>query len=89
MSSNGTFGMDLIAEFAKDRFYESIATNPNFYYGPVTGMIARNAGYMFTGRLFANYSTEYPDGALSVFRLSLPPPPTSLPFSRLFLNSRC
>ncbi|RAO70416.1 uncharacterized protein BHQ10_006428 [Talaromyces amestolkiae] len=65
MSSNGTFGMDLIAEFAKDRFYESIATNPNFYYGPVTGMIARNAGYMFTGRLFANYSTEYPDGVLT------------------------
>ena len=56
MSTDGTFGMDIMAERAKNRFHESIETNPNFYYGPVTGLIARNAGYIFSGRLFRNHS---------------------------------
>ena len=65
MSTDGTFGMDLMAERAKNRFHESIKTNPNFYYGPVTGLIARNAGYIFPGRLFRNHSRENPEGVLS------------------------
>lgn len=59
--------MDLMAEFAKKRYEESIATNPNFYYGPFTGAIARNAGYVFAGRLFRNHSIENPEGVLSRF----------------------
>jgi hypothetical protein len=66
MSTDGTFSMDLMAEFAKNRYYESIATNRNFYYGPFTGVIARNAGYIFAGRLFRNHSTANPDGVLSM-----------------------
>ncbi|KAJ5918280.1 hypothetical protein N7454_010655 [Penicillium verhagenii] len=65
MSTNGTFSMDLMAERAKIRFEESIQTNPNFYYGPVTGLIARNAGYIFSGRLFRNHSRENPEGVLT------------------------
>ncbi|EED17824.1 oxidase, putative [Talaromyces stipitatus ATCC 10500] len=65
MSTDGTFSMDLMAEFAKDRYYESVATNPNFYYGPFTGAIARNAGYIFAGRLFRNHSVENPEGVLT------------------------
>ena len=65
MSEDGTFSMDLMAKRAKNRMDESIATNPNFYYGPFTGMIARNAGYIFAGRFFANYSSENPGGILS------------------------
>ncbi|GAM43054.1 hypothetical protein TCE0_044r17560 [Talaromyces pinophilus] len=65
MSTDGTFSMDLIAEFAKNRYEESVATNPNFYYGPFTGAIARNAGYIFAGRLFRNHSVENPDGVLT------------------------
>ncbi|OKO97988.1 hypothetical protein PENSUB_9568 [Penicillium subrubescens] len=65
MSVDGSFDMDLMAKRAKIRFEETIQTNPNFYYGPVTGLIARNAGYIFPGRLFRNHSRENPDGTLT------------------------
>jgi hypothetical protein len=65
MSTDGTFSMDLMAERAKTRFEQSIQTNPEFYYGPVTGFIARNAGYLFPARFFRNHSSENPEGVLS------------------------
>ncbi|KAJ5675773.1 hypothetical protein N7462_008670 [Penicillium macrosclerotiorum] len=65
MSTDGTFDMDLMAMRAKIRFEETIQTNPNFYYGPVTGLIARNAGYIFPARLFRNHSHENPEGVLT------------------------
>lgn len=67
MSTDGTFSMDLMANRAKIRMDETKATNPNFYYGPVTGMLARNAGYLFVGRVFRNHSEEHPEGVLSMF----------------------
>lgn len=70
MSTDGTFDMDLMAERAKNRFHETVQTNPNFYYGPVTGLIARNAGYIFSARLFRNHSHENPDGVLSKLIIS-------------------
>ena len=66
-STVGDYNMDLMASLAATRFEETIATNPNFYFGPFTGMTARNAGYIFAGRLFANHSTENPTGVLSKF----------------------
>ncbi|GFG07863.1 aromatic peroxygenase [Aspergillus udagawae] len=65
MSTDGTFSMDLMAERAKIRFEQSVQTNPEFYYGPVTGLISRNAGYIFPGRLFRNHSRENPEGVLT------------------------
>ncbi|KAJ5769096.1 hypothetical protein N7520_003655 [Penicillium odoratum] len=65
MSTDGTFDMDLMAKRAKNRFDESVQTNPNFYYGPVTGLIARNAGYLFSARMFRNHSIENPEGVLT------------------------
>ncbi|KAJ5623076.1 hypothetical protein N7490_011681 [Penicillium lividum] len=65
MSTDGTFDMDLMAKRAKIRFDESVQTNPNFYYGPVTGLIARNAGYLFSARMFRNHSIENPEGVLT------------------------
>lgn len=61
----GDYNMDLMAERASIRFQESKATNPDFYFGPFTGLIARNAGYLFAGRMFANHSRENPSGVLS------------------------
>jgi hypothetical protein len=40
----GNYDMDLMASRANIRFQQSKAENPYFYYGPFTGMIARNAG---------------------------------------------
>lgn len=67
---NGVLSMDLLADQAARRWEHSVATNPDFYYGPVTGMISRNAGILFLGRLLANHTAEHPDGILTqeVFR---------------------
>ncbi|KAJ5619102.1 hypothetical protein N7510_003086 [Penicillium lagena] len=62
MSSDGTFDIDLMAERANIRLKQAKAANPNFFYGPITGLVARNAGFVFPARLFANYSEENPDG---------------------------
>jgi hypothetical protein len=67
---DGVLSMDLIAEQAARRWNYSISHNPNFYYGPVTGMVSRNAGYLFLGRLLSNHTEEHPRGILTqeVFR---------------------
>ena len=57
--------MDDLAARAAKRFDESVATNPYFYYGPYTGLIARNAGYAFAGRMLSNHSKEFPGGQFS------------------------
>ncbi|TEA13002.1 Dothistromin biosynthesis peroxidase dotB [Colletotrichum sidae] len=64
-SGEGNYDFDLFAQRASIRFNQSIATNPNFYYGPFTGMVARNAGYLFACRLFANHSSSNPTGVLN------------------------
>lgn len=51
------FTAEVMTDFAMIRWNETVATNPYFYYGPVTGMIARNTGYCFMRNLFANYSS--------------------------------
>lgn len=62
---SGVISMDLLGEQAARRWDHSVSHNPDFYYGPVTGMVSRNAGYMFLGRLLSNHTTESPDGVLS------------------------
>ncbi|KAI8951280.1 Chloroperoxidase [Xylaria longipes] len=61
-AEDGFITMDALGDFAVDRFHESIATNPTFYYGPYSGTIARNAGYAFIGRFMSNHTKEYPLG---------------------------
>jgi hypothetical protein len=63
--SEESFSFDVLSKWSADRWHESVETNPNFYYGPFTGMIARNAGYFFVGRLFANHSRGTTEGLLS------------------------
>ena len=54
-----------IGDFAAERFEQSVASNPDFYYGPVSGMVARNAAFVFVTRLFSNHSSEGSAGHLS------------------------
>lgn len=68
----GDFNIDVMADRANVRFQQSKATNPNFYYGPFTGMVARNAGFIFPTRMFANYSKENLLGSFS--KISHRPP---------------
>jgi hypothetical protein len=61
-SDDVVLSMDDIGARAAKRFQDSISINPNFYYGPYTGMIARNSGYAFTGRILSNHTKENPMG---------------------------
>ncbi|KAF2824766.1 Cloroperoxidase [Ophiobolus disseminans] len=61
----GVISMDLIGEQAARRWEYSVAHNPNFFYGPVSGMVSRNAGYLFLGRLLSNHTQEHPSGILT------------------------
>lgn len=64
-AADPNYSMDVILEHNINRYYQSLNTNPYFWYGPVGGFVIRNAGYAFLGRLFANYSEDYPvDGRL-------------------------
>ncbi|KAF2769284.1 Cloroperoxidase [Teratosphaeria nubilosa] len=56
--ANGVISFDTTAKFAAKRFNDSVATNPYFYYGPFTGLAARNAGYMFAARVLANHTND-------------------------------
>ncbi|CAE6489927.1 unnamed protein product, partial [Rhizoctonia solani] len=47
------------------RFNTSISENPNFFYGPFSGLIASPAAHIFITRLMSNHSTEAPDGVLN------------------------
>lgn len=60
----GDFNSDVQALRASNRYFESVAENPTFYFGPMTGLISRNAGFAFP-RLFRNHSIENPEGTLS------------------------
>lgn len=62
---NQTFTLDTISDFAAKRFNETIGENPYFFYGPYTGLIARNTGILFMFRLMANHSEGDYEGVLS------------------------
>lgn len=61
-AEDGVITMDSMITRAGERFYESIATNPYFWYGPVLGTLGRNAAYAFVARLYSNHTKEYPLG---------------------------
>lgn len=63
--STDVISTDDVVQHAVEALGDCIATNPYCWYGPYTGLIARNAGVAFTLRLLANHSTENPGGILS------------------------
>lgn len=64
-SGTGIITTDSILEHSLDGLQECIETNPYCWYGPYTGMIARNAGIAFAARLLSNHSEETPGGLMS------------------------
>jgi hypothetical protein len=67
------YTLDVMIDNAVDRFYQDISWNPNFVYLPWSGWFVRNAAVVFSGRLFANHSEEYPDGILGKTALAYCP----------------
>lgn len=66
------FTLDTLIDFAAIRFNDSISTNPYFYYGPVSGTIARNTGFCFVANLMANYSSGKPELSEYFFFMNTP-----------------
>lgn len=62
---NGVISMELLADQAARRWEHSVSHNRNFYYGPITGMVSRNAGYLFLGRLLSNHTKNNAEGVLT------------------------
>ncbi|RCI09490.1 hypothetical protein L249_3968 [Ophiocordyceps polyrhachis-furcata BCC 54312] len=62
----GPNGYDIstLTEFRSQRWDESVATNPNFFYGPFAGNIAQRAAYIFIYRFMSNHSADFPQGYL-------------------------
>ncbi|KAH7014282.1 Chloroperoxidase [Microdochium trichocladiopsis] len=60
--AGGFLSVEAMGDRAAKRLAESKATNPLFYYGPYTGLIVRNAGFLFGIRLLSNHTDEYPLG---------------------------
>lgn len=63
--NNGIISTYAMVEHSLDGLKECKETNPYCWYGPYTGMIARNAGITFAARLLSNHSRENPDGIMS------------------------
>ena len=63
--ANGdSYDLPLLTKFRATRFQQSIETNPEFFYGPFSGVIVSPAAYTFIYRFMANKSAEYPEGRL-------------------------
>ncbi|KAJ3533548.1 heme-thiolate peroxidase [Fusarium decemcellulare] len=55
------YSIDVFFQHNKNRWYQTIATNPYAWFGPVSGWMTRGSPYAFASRLAANRSAEYPD----------------------------
>ncbi|KAF2226868.1 Chloroperoxidase, partial [Elsinoe ampelina] len=63
--ANDNYDIPLLTDFRAKRFQQSIDRNPNFFYGPFTGVIVSPAAYSFIYRFMGNKSAEHPDGRLN------------------------
>lgn len=64
-SPGGQVTLDSLTAFRSHRFDTQIATNPNFFNGPFSGVLVQPAAYTFIFRFMANHSAENPTGLLS------------------------
>ncbi len=64
-ASTANYNLDVLLQHRRNRFQQSIAENPYFFYGPFTGPIVSQAAYTFIYRFMANKSAEYPEGTLN------------------------
>jgi hypothetical protein len=63
-SPGGEVTIDSLTAFRQHRIEQQIATNPEYFYGPLTGLLVQPAAYTFIYRFMANHSAENPIGHL-------------------------
>ncbi|KAJ1307950.1 hypothetical protein OPQ81_002027 [Rhizoctonia solani] len=62
---NANFGVDVITANRVTRYKTSVSENPNFFYGPFSGLTASAAAHVFITRLMSNHSIDNPGGVLN------------------------
>lgn len=60
-----TYSFEDLSGFRSTRFDESVSRNPNFFYGPFSGLVVSQAAFTFIPAFMSNHSAEYPNGILS------------------------
>ncbi|KAK5170829.1 hypothetical protein LTR04_003088 [Oleoguttula sp. CCFEE 6159] len=63
--ATSNYDLQILTDMRYERQQQSVANNPNFFYGPFTGIAVTPAAYTFIYRFMANKSSEYPEGRLS------------------------
>lgn len=64
-AATANYNLDVLTDFRKDRFAQSIANNKQFFNGPFTGVVVQPAAYTFIYRFMGNKSAEHPEGVLN------------------------
>lgn len=64
-SPGGEVTLESLTAFRSQRIDTQIASNPNYFYGPFSGVLVQPAAYTFIYRFMANHSAENPAGKLS------------------------
>ncbi|KAI5810385.1 hypothetical protein BZA77DRAFT_328089 [Pyronema omphalodes] len=59
------FDLDVLTEHRKFTLQDSISKNPQFFYGPFSGLLVSNAGHCFIPGMFSNYTQDNPKGILT------------------------
>lgn len=60
-----SFTFSDLAKFRNFRFGQSVSENPNFAYGPFSGLIVSQAAFTFIPAFMSNHSAEFPNGKLT------------------------
>lgn len=64
-AATANYNLDIMRQFRKKRFQESIDKNPYFFYGPFDGIEVSQAAFTFIYRFMSNKSAENPEGVLN------------------------
>lgn len=64
-AATANYNLEVLRDFRKTRFQESIDKNPYFLYGVFSGMAVSQAAFTFVYRFMSNKSAEYPEGVLN------------------------
>nr|ANZ54407.1 heme-thiolate peroxidase HTP3 [Leptoxyphium fumago] len=64
-AETANYNLEVLRDFRKTRFQESIDKNPYYAYLPISGILVSQAAFTFIYRFMANKSAEYPEGILN------------------------
>ena len=64
-AATANYNLEVLRDFRKERYYESIAKNPYYSYLPFSGIEVSQAAFTFIYRFMSNKSAENPEGILN------------------------